>query len=116
MRGLQVRTILTLYEQFVPVGFIRLPAAPDPLLLDEDLTEAVANFRQKWTREGNCHEITLWHVLDILVKCKRDIAFLLIRAAAVSGHPTFLSGSMFLRTPDADSVEVNKRRRKQIMT
>ena len=68
MRGLHVRTIFTLYTQFLPVGFIRVQA-PDPLLLlEEDFTDAVANFRQTWTREGNCLEITLWNVLNILVK------------------------------------------------
>ena len=81
MRGLHVRTIFFLYNDFWPTNFIRLRNL-DPHLLDEDFSDAVVNFLNTWTREGNCHEFTLWNVLHTLVKCKRDLDVSLMRAAA----------------------------------
>ena len=81
MRGLHVRTIFFLYNDFWPANFIRLRNL-DPQLLDEDFTDAVVNFWQTWTREGKCDESTLWTVLHILVKCKRDFDVSLMWVAA----------------------------------
>ena len=100
MRGLHARTIFALYEQFLPEGQIRLQGS-DLSLLDEDFIDAVANFRHAWISEGSCREITLWHFLSLMEKCKRDFDFSLIRDA-LSDHPTLLSGSFFLYWSDPD--------------
>ena len=93
MRGLHARTIFALYEQFLPEGQICLQGSALSLL-DEDFIGAVAKFRHAWISEGSCREITLWHFLSLMEKCKRDFDFSLIRDA-LSDHPTLLSGTFF---------------------
>ena len=100
MRGLHARTIFALYEQFLPEGQICLQGS-DLSLLDEDFIDAVANFRHTWISEGSCREITLWHFLSLMVKCKRDFDLSLIRDALFD-HPTLLSGSLFLHKSHPD--------------
>ena len=95
MRGLHARTIFALYEQFLPEYQIRLLGSY-LFELDEDFTDAVANFRQTWISDGTCREITLWHFLSLMQKCKRHFDFSLIRDQ-LSDHPTLLSGSFFHR-------------------
>ena len=96
MRGLHARTIFALYEQFLPEGQIRLLGSYLSVL-DEDFMDAVANFRHTWISEGSCPEITLWHFLSLMQKCKRRFDFSLIRDQ-LSHHPTLLSGSFFFRS------------------
>ena len=95
MRGLHARTIFALYDQFLPEDQIRLLGSY-LFELDEDFTDAVANFRQTWISDGTCREITLWHFLSLMQKCKRHFDFSLIRDQ-LSDHPTLLSGSFFHR-------------------
>ena len=103
MRGLHARTIFALYERFLLIrhglrddmqGQICLQGS-DFILLDEDFIDAVANFRHAWISEGSCREITLWHFLSAMDRCKRDFDFSLIRDA-LSDHSTLSCGSFFL--------------------